>query len=63
MIRDHFRVMRVDLNTGRGEIQTLEGRDLYAGGSCLAALLFSKFARLDKPWDDPDQPLISPSGR
>ena len=58
MIRDHFRVMRVDLNTGRGEIQTLEGRDLYAGGSGLAALLFSKFARPDKPWDDPDQPLI-----
>jgi aldehyde:ferredoxin oxidoreductase len=58
MIRDHFRVMRVDLNTGRGEIQTLEGRDLYAGGSGLAALLFSKFALLDKPWDDPGQPLI-----
>jgi aldehyde:ferredoxin oxidoreductase len=58
MIRDHFRVMRVDLNTGRGEIQTLGGRDLYAGGSGLAALLFATFAQPDKPWDDPDQPLI-----
>ena len=58
MIRDHFRVMRVDLAMGRGEIQTIEGRDLYAGGSGLAALLFSKFAHPDKAWDDPDQPLI-----
>ena len=58
MIRDHFRVMRVDLNSGKGEILTLDGRDLYAGGSGLAALLFSKFGRPDKPWDDPDQPLI-----
>jgi aldehyde:ferredoxin oxidoreductase len=58
MIRDHFRVMRVDLNSGRGEILTLDGRDTYAGGSGLAALLFSKFGLPDKPWDDPDQPLI-----
>jgi aldehyde:ferredoxin oxidoreductase len=43
MIRDHFRVLRVDLATGRGEILELDGRDRYAGGSGLAALLFSKF--------------------
>jgi len=58
MIRDHFRVMRVDLHAGKGEIMTLDGRDRYAGGSGLAALLFSKFGRLDRAWDDADQPLI-----
>jgi aldehyde:ferredoxin oxidoreductase len=58
MMRDHFRVLRVELSTGRGEILTLDGRDLYAGGSGLAALLFSKFGLPEKPWDDPGQPLI-----
>ncbi len=58
MIRDHFRVLRVELSTGRGEILELDGRDLYAGGSGLAALLFAKFGLSEKPWDDPAQPLI-----
>ena len=58
MIRDHFRVLRVELSSGRGEILALEGRDLHAGGSGLAALLFSKFALPDQPWNDPQQPLI-----
>ena len=58
MIREHFRVLRVELSTGRGEILELEGRDRFAGGSGLAALLFSKFGLPEKPWDDPAQPLI-----
>lgn len=58
MIRNHFRVLRVELSTGRGEILELDGRDRYAGGSGLAALLFSKFGLPEKPWDDPAQPLI-----
>jgi aldehyde:ferredoxin oxidoreductase len=58
MIRDHFRVLRVDLCSGKGEILTVAGRDLYAGGSGLAALLFSEFGMPDQPWDAPDQPLI-----
>jgi len=58
MIRDHFRMLRVDLNSGRGEIGNLDGRDRYAGGSGLAALLFAKYGRADKRWDDPSQPLI-----
>jgi aldehyde:ferredoxin oxidoreductase len=58
MIRDHFRVLRVDLPSGKGEILTLDGRDVYAGGSGLAALLFARFGRPDKTWDDPGQPLI-----
>jgi aldehyde:ferredoxin oxidoreductase len=58
MIRDHFRVLRVDLHSGKGEILTLDGRDRYAGGSGLAVWLFSRFGRTDKSWEEPDQPLI-----
>jgi aldehyde:ferredoxin oxidoreductase len=58
MIRDHFRILSVDLNSGRGKIAKVDGRDTEAGGSGLAALLFDKYGHLDKPWDDPEQPLI-----
>ena len=58
MIRDHFRVLKVDLAAGRGEVITLEGRDRVAGGSGLAALLFERYGHADKPWSDPGQPLI-----
>ena len=58
MIRDHFRILTVELSTGRGNVVTLEGRDAVAGGSGLAATLFGKYGRVDKPWDDPDQPFI-----
>ena len=58
MIRDHFRVLAVDLSTGRGSVISMGGRDEVAGGSGLAALLFEKYGHPDRPWDDPDQPLI-----
>ncbi len=58
MIRDHFRILKVDLASGKGQVETLAGRDLYVGGSGLAALLFQKYGRLTAPWDDPEQPLI-----
>lgn len=58
MIRDNFRILRVDLADERGEVVTLEGRDTVAGGSGLAALLFEKYGHADKPWNDPEQPLI-----
>ena len=58
MIRDHFRVLGVNLTTGRGSMEIVEGRDMVAGGSGLAALLFERHGHPDKPWDDPDQPLI-----
>ena len=58
MIRPNFRVLLVDLNNGRGNVVTLDGRDTVAGGSGLAALLFSKYGYPERPWDDPDQPLI-----
>lgn len=58
MIRDHFRILLVDLASGQGQIVTLDGRDSVAGGSGLAALLFIKYADMQKPWNDPSQPLI-----
>jgi aldehyde:ferredoxin oxidoreductase len=58
MIRDHFRVLKVDLSTGRGQIEEIDGRDIYAGGSGLATLLFSRMGFPDRSWEDPEQPLI-----
>lgn len=58
MIRENFRVLAVDLGTGHGNIVTMDGRDIIAGGSGLAALLFSKYGHPERPWSDPDQPLI-----
>src|SRR5512136_663316 len=58
MIRDHFRVLKVDLFTGRGQIEEIDGRDTCAGGSGLAAHLFSKLGFSDRSWEDPEQPLI-----
>ena len=58
MIRDHFRVLTVDLSTGRGKIVSIDGRDRDAGGSGLAVVLFNKYGHAEKPWDDPEQPLI-----
>jgi aldehyde:ferredoxin oxidoreductase len=58
MIRDHFRVLKVNLSTGRGQIEEIEGRDTYAGGSGLAALLFGRLGFSDRKWEDPEQPLI-----
>lgn len=58
MIRDHFRILSVDLAAGRGVIENLEGRDTVAGGSGLAAMLFEKYGLPGQPWDDPEQPLI-----
>jgi aldehyde:ferredoxin oxidoreductase len=58
MIRDHFRILAVDLVTGKGRIVTMDGRDQDVGGSGLAALLFNKYGHPDKPWNDPEQPLI-----
>lgn len=58
MIRDHFRILVVALDTGKGTVTTLDGRDRVAGGSGLAALLFNKYGYPDRPWNDPEQPLI-----
>lgn len=58
MIRDHFRVLIVDLSTGRGRVEEVDGRDTEAGGSGLGVLLFSKYGLAEQSWDHPEQPLI-----
>jgi len=58
MIRGYFRILTVDLASGRGNVVTMDGRDKVAGGSGLGALLFEKYGLADKPWHNPDQPLI-----
>ena len=58
MIRDTFRVLTVDLSSGRGKVEHIEGRDRDVGGSGLAAALFNTHGKMNKPWNDPEQPLI-----
>ena len=58
MIREYFRVLLVDLSAGQSTITDIDGRNTVAGGSGLAALLFEKYGLLDKPWNEPGQPLI-----
>ncbi|HEX9135924.1 MAG TPA: aldehyde ferredoxin oxidoreductase N-terminal domain-containing protein, partial [Nitrospirota bacterium] len=55
---EHFRVLLVDLSTGRSTISDVEGRNTVAGGSGLAAMLFEKYCIIDKSWNEPEQPLI-----
>ena len=58
MIRDYFRIMMVNLTTGKTTIVELPGRGEYLGGAGLAAYLFQTYGHVDRDWDDPDQPLI-----
>jgi aldehyde:ferredoxin oxidoreductase len=58
MIRDDFRVLVVDLTSGRGTVESLEGRSVHVGGSGLAAALFERHGQLDTAWNDPCQPII-----
>jgi aldehyde:ferredoxin oxidoreductase len=58
MIRDTFRVLWVDLASGKGRVEELPGREEVLGGSGLAARLFEQYGRPELPWDHPEQPLI-----
>jgi len=58
MIRNDFRILKINLSSGEGIYETVEGRERVAGGSGLAALLFNLYGHADKPWDNPDQSLI-----
>ncbi|WP_319585795.1 aldehyde ferredoxin oxidoreductase N-terminal domain-containing protein [uncultured Desulfobulbus sp.] len=55
---DHFNILLFDLTTGKGERTQVDGRDQVAGGSGLAALLFTRYGQPDASWDSPGQPLI-----
>ncbi len=58
MIRDHFRVMVVNLTTDKTTIIERSGRSEVLGGSGLAGRLFEEFGLMDRDWDDPEQPVI-----
>lgn len=58
MIRDFFRILLFDLSIGKGKTVELDGRNQVAGGSGLAALIYSQYGQPEKSWDDPSQPLI-----
>lgn len=57
-MREEFRILVVDLSTGRGKVLFQGGRNEVAGGSGLAARLFFQYGHPELPWDDPSQPLI-----
>ncbi|MFO8082978.1 MAG: aldehyde ferredoxin oxidoreductase N-terminal domain-containing protein [Desulfobacterales bacterium] len=58
MISDYFRVLKINLADGKGQVVHMDGRDRYIGGSGLGAHLFAKFGFAERPWDDAEQPLI-----
>ncbi len=58
MNQDEFRILVVELSTGKGRVETLDGRSSALGGSGLAALLFEKYGDPQRPWNDPEQPFI-----
>lgn len=58
MNREYFRVLEVNLSTGKGKMHRIEGPAATIGGSGLAALLFEHFGRVDLNWSEELQPFI-----
>ncbi len=58
MIREQFKILLYDLSEKRGKIVYHDGRNRFAGGSGLAALLFTAYGRMDRDWNAEEQPLI-----
>ena len=58
MIAEQFRILLYDLRSKRGRIVFHEGRNLYVGGSGLAAMLYGLYGHADKPWNHEEQPFI-----
>lgn len=58
MSNEYFRVLVVDLESGKSSVEKVDGRDRVAGGSGLAALLYTMYGRFDRGWDHPAQPFI-----
>ncbi len=57
MIRDFFRVMMVNLTTGKTNILERPGRGVYFGVLVWAQAV-EEFGHVDRHWDDPEQPVI-----
>jgi len=58
IMTDHFRVLIIDLGSGKSRVEQVDGRRQVAGGSGLAAQLFSMYGKPETDWDDPAQPFI-----
>ncbi len=58
MNEDMFRVLLVNLGTGKGRVELIPGRSSALGGSGLAALLFTTYGDPVRPWNDVQQPFI-----
>ena len=57
-MRDYFKVLVIDLESGKSRVDKVDGRNKVAGGSGLAAQLFTLFGKPALEWDDPAQPFI-----
>ena len=55
---DCFTVLVVDLESGKSKVELVDERARVAGGSGLAALLYSRFGQAERAWDHPSQPFI-----
>ncbi len=53
-----FRVLVVDLHTGRSKPVEFGTVEEHLGGSGLAPALFEAYGDPKAPWDDPEQPLV-----
>lgn len=58
MMNDHFRILVVNLESGKSRVAEIDGRNQVAGGSGLAALLFTIYGKPELDWDHPLQPFI-----
>ncbi len=58
MIQKTFKILDVNLSTGRSTLREMDGAATYLGGSGLAAKLHLDLAKPNLAWDDPAQPLI-----
>ena len=58
-----FRVLRVHLDSGQGEVLSFGDRTAALGGSGLAAELFQAYGLPDERFDHPEQPLIFAIGQ
>ena len=58
MINEYFKVLVVDLESSKSTVEKIDGRNRVAGGSGLAALLYTIYGHPDLDWDHPAQPFI-----
>ena len=58
MITQTFRILEVNLSTGRSTIRNMPDVSTFLGGSGLAAKLHLEYSRPGLAWDDPSQPIV-----